>query len=421
VLAGTLNDVPLPDVLALLAQTSKTGSVHVVGDGRRGRIDLIGGKLGMAQPNIGRLGLVRRLVGMGALTAEQLAPGLEAAAASPDPDIQLVRSAYRAGTITAELVRAATEAHIVDAMFDLLRVEAGRFRFDPCKVAELGVQRTPQDVLDDVAARNQEWEAIRASVPAPGAIVHMLPTINQQEVVLQQSTWRLLSMVDGRRTVAELINLLGLGEYEVSQSLHRLVGEGLVAVVVGVGKRKSEEPDGVDHVLKLETELADRRADASGQLSGQLEWDTGGSVPAATKAKPKPKGGDAREEDVATADADESAEAADDPAGDGETKSSGTSEADDWADVKLPEGSEALDTDVEEPEVYTTQLGDPDADSDDDNDDDTPAPRRRTGAGSRKGTLAATTERRGRLLPEPEPGHDAEDLTRRLLEGVGKS
>ncbi|MDX1510908.1 MAG: DUF4388 domain-containing protein [Nitriliruptorales bacterium] len=467
-LAGTLNDVSLPEILSLLSHSEKTGSVHVVGDGLRGRIDLISGAIGMVQSQVGKLGLVRRLVAKGALTAEVVAPDLAAAAATPDPDIQLVRSAYRAGAVTAEQVKEVVWEHMIDAMYDLGRVEAGRFRFDPGRVADLGVQRPPEELLDDVAVRTEEWEQIRASIPAPGALVRMLPRIEQEAVEITPPTWRLLAAIDGRRTVADLVEVLGDGEFEVSSALHRLVGAGLVEVTVAI--KDDADPGAADTLLPLELELAELRSDPKSTLSGRLDWDTaatGPDAPAAeipssdqeattdTDLEPATEAATADHAQATTAESTATDEqdasvvevepVAMTDAADGapETRASaptGPVESDeseepavyvggdtsatgvvapanepieDWTgtSIEVDEGDELGD----EPEVFTTVVDDAD-------EDDARASRRRQRRSPpRKVSLAATSERHGRLLPEPEPGHDAADLTRRLLEGVGKS
>jgi len=437
VLAGTLNDVSLPDVLSLLSQAKKTGSVHVTGDGRRGRIDLIAGNIGMAQAHVGKLGLVRRLVAQGFLEAGKLGPGLSAAAATPDPDIQLIRSVYRSGAVTADQVKAVVEAHIIDAMFDLGRVEAGRFRFDPCRVADLGVQRRPEDVYADVAARAELWAKIRASIPAPGAVVRMLPHIEQDELTITRATWRVLATIDGQRTVADLVDLLGDGEFEVSHALHRLVEAGLIEVVVNIGDSESDRV-GVDHVLSLELELATLRSDPGSSLAGHLDWDT--SSPDPTFETPTTSTGVVETDvmgelpaEAQDADEDQDTTPAEVPPGEPAVADVDTGVEAEQANAEpgINDEPEVFDTgmeyaapgdDEDEPEVYTTIVDD--ADEDDEDDDESAsarAPARRRTKSTRKVSLATSSDGHGRLLPEPVPGHDAADLTRRLLEGVGKS
>jgi hypothetical protein len=180
-LEGSLQTVPLPEVLHLLADTSKSGELFVCGPGSGGRFW------------------------------------------------------FEAGQYTGFDVGRCD--HAVDALFELLRIERGDFVFDGAVPRPAGAHR-PDDaergdirpVLELAEARLFEWCEIVSVVPSLSHEVYLLPEAPRERVALDRGQWSMVVGVGEGRTVADLLADLALPEFDGCRMLKTLVDAGLTEV-----------------------------------------------------------------------------------------------------------------------------------------------------------------------------------------------
>ena len=177
-LQGSIETFALPDVLVLLSSTKKSGELRVVSGARDGRLYLRDGKL--------------------------------------------VHGVY-----------AGREVQMVDAVFELLRLESGTFAFD-------GDKNPPREdssdvvemVLADAQARLVEWKEIEKVVPHLDAVVSMASEAPSEEIMLTADHWRLLVGVAGGQPVSSLLDRFDGSEFEACRKVKELVDAGLATVDV---------------------------------------------------------------------------------------------------------------------------------------------------------------------------------------------
>ncbi len=181
-LQGTLDTFSLPDVLRLLATTSKTGRLRIEGDRGRGSVWLAEGGI-----------------------------------ADADADRVI------AGTPTDEVV------------FELLRFESGSFAFDGDDAATgAGEPEDVETVLRRANSLLSEWSELEAVVPSLEHEVSLATDLSADEVTIDADRWRSVVAVSSGRTVGELASALGMTELGVSRAVRDLVDLG-VADVEGPG------------------------------------------------------------------------------------------------------------------------------------------------------------------------------------------
>jgi hypothetical protein len=174
-LEGTLETIALPDVLALLSVTTKTGELRVEADGKTGSLWLDGGRV----------------------------------------------SGFDVGKNKTP----------VDAFFALLRLREGTFRFhtdgralNPVAPLEVG------PVLEEAESRLLEWPAIVAVVPSLGSELALEPAVDDA-VVLEPEQWRLVASVGSGKLVGDVLDECGLGEFDGCKAVKELVDLKLVQVL----------------------------------------------------------------------------------------------------------------------------------------------------------------------------------------------
>jgi hypothetical protein len=173
-LRGSLDTFALPDVLALLATTAKSGELHVSGSSGGGQVWVESGQ---------------------------------------------VTGAEAAGTTT-----------VVDVLVHLLRLDDGDFTFHADRSAP--EPTAPVEVaalLEQAAARLAEWREVEELLPSPSVLL-TLAAAAPGPVRLSREQWAAVAAVGDGRTVEELAEELGGDELGRWRLLANLVEAGLVEV-----------------------------------------------------------------------------------------------------------------------------------------------------------------------------------------------
>jgi len=177
-LQGTLDTFSLPDVLRLLATTSKTGRLRIEGD--RGQ-----GSVWLSQGNV----------------------------------------------VDADAERAVDGTPTDEVVFELLRFDSGTFAFDADATASGGgTPETVDDLLRRASSLLNEWSELEAVVPSLQHHVSLAGDLSADEVTINADRWRSVVAVASGRTVGELATELGLTELGVSRAVRDLVELGVADV-----------------------------------------------------------------------------------------------------------------------------------------------------------------------------------------------
>jgi hypothetical protein len=227
-LEGTLDAFSLPDIFQLLSYTKKTGTLHLRrGDDAHGVVHLRDGAVTGARADVRRQALGRRIVGAGVVDDQALAEAVSQVQA--DPSCGLARALVASGSLSEDFARALATEQASDAVFELLRWPDGEFAFvvDEADPDDLGATVAVEDVVAEGQRRLQTWA--EADMPLGDDVVSLAPA-PAADPQLTRDEWSLLSLVDGRRTVADLVILSGRGEYVVVSAISGLVDRGLLTL-----------------------------------------------------------------------------------------------------------------------------------------------------------------------------------------------
>jgi hypothetical protein len=173
-LEGTLETIALPDVLALLSVTTKTGELRVESSEGSGSVWLDAGRV----------------------------------------------AGYDVGS----------QKSPVDALFALLRLTDGSFKFNtgtpPLNTIE------PEEVaplLEQAEARLDEWPEIAAVVPSLSSRLRLQESV-EGDVSLTPDQWRLIASIGDGRSVGDVLTATDLAEFDGTKAMKELVDLHLVWV-----------------------------------------------------------------------------------------------------------------------------------------------------------------------------------------------
>lgn len=182
------------------------------------------------------------LVCAGAASGSRFADALRSAGAVPEAAFEesFRRSGGRdlpmldaiARIAPADSLRPVVRRQLVETVFDLYLGGDDLYQFAPGPPHELaGLFAAPvEEVLSEVTERLRRWAEIAQSIPSTDVVFrlvrHLPPGLEVAEVDVAQ--WSVLSAVDGRRSVAQVISAVGASAQTVCAALHDLHQRGLL-------------------------------------------------------------------------------------------------------------------------------------------------------------------------------------------------
>jgi tetratricopeptide (TPR) repeat protein len=225
---GSLKEASLPDVLQLLSMGQKTGCLSVAERNNFGYIYFDIGQIVYASIVNRRDRLGDILVKNGLITAEQLHTAIEA---------QGHRRDKRLGELLVEmaaLTRPALENYmriqIEEAVYYLFTWISGTFSFETDvrpDEQDFLVRISPESLLLEGARRVDEWSLIEKKIPSFDLIfVIERQRLSASGVSLTREQERLLTLIDGRRDVVQLVDDSGMLEFDVAKALYGLITAG---------------------------------------------------------------------------------------------------------------------------------------------------------------------------------------------------
>jgi hypothetical protein len=122
--------------------------------------------------------------------------------------------------------------HNLNLLFELLVPSQATFSFEPDLVHAVG-DHFAEDVAELVqqAKRRLEiWAEIGSSIPNTGAVFTLATQLpdGADERLVTADEWRYLSLLDGQRTVADVISDTQMSAFRVVSALYRMLLEGLI-------------------------------------------------------------------------------------------------------------------------------------------------------------------------------------------------
>jgi hypothetical protein len=169
---GSIQELPVPDIIQLVSVSGKTGMFMLVRGGERGFIYLRNGRI-----------------------------------------------------VHAELGPHSGE----EAVYALAIWSTGDFQFTPGKETEtVTIEKTNTSLLMEAARRLDEWKVLARKIPG----VDYVPALKAREpgepITLSAPEWNLVMCIDGRRTVEDLARAVNSNSFDTAKILYGLVTADLV-------------------------------------------------------------------------------------------------------------------------------------------------------------------------------------------------
>jgi hypothetical protein len=121
-----------------------------------------------------------------------------------------------------------------NVIYNVFNWKKGHFRFDTSATTNQStISNGCQNIIMEATRRLDEWTKLRAVIPSQLSVIgfEAEPGERSSNITLKSNEWRILSLVNGQRTVEEIINESGFSEFETTRILFGLVNSGLLKVL----------------------------------------------------------------------------------------------------------------------------------------------------------------------------------------------
>ena len=261
-LEGNLRAFQLPDILRFLAMGNLSGVLTLANAERQVGLMIREGRLvGSTSPDrMLRIGQI--LVCTAAIRRRDLEEVLECQHDRPSANL-LGEVLIQRALASPEQVRSALELQIREELWDLLSWGEGTFKFEhslPATAAQEMLALEIEPLLEEGSQRMEQWREIDGALSDRSVIFRVRADLAAfPEARLQPGPWRVLSLINGRRSLQALMHLSGLGKFETLSAVDNLLTTQLIEPVERATLPAAPE----DTLARAATDAGDQEPEAS--------------------------------------------------------------------------------------------------------------------------------------------------------------
>lgn len=229
-LKGNIETFYLSSILQLLCGDKKTGVLSIGEGDRRVNIYLKNGSIVYAAGTQKEVRLGYLLRSKGIISAEELQAALTLAKQRQE---RLGKILVEKGYISAETLKRFIHQQVREILYDLFLWQRGEFEYVDKDVAiedEFATDFNHMEIILEGSRRVDEWALLKKHIPHPDVVFKIGRSVEQgkDSINLNANEWRLLSLVDGRRTVQQIIADSGQEEFSVYRIMNSLISSGII-------------------------------------------------------------------------------------------------------------------------------------------------------------------------------------------------
>ena len=231
-LRGNLQDVSLPKILVWLNRKRQTGTLSVSTDVFTKRLYIINGEVIYASSNYQDDRLGEMLLKAGKINLQQYEHSVEV----------LKRTGKKQGAILVELGYIApkdlfwgVKYQVREIIYSLFQLEKGLYEFSQGELPEddiITLKMSLGELIYEGVKRINNWTRIQHEMPEMNAALKLSedPLTLFQEVKLDENDRKVLSLVDGKKSIKEIIDSAGIGSFDAMKTLYVLYSIGILEV-----------------------------------------------------------------------------------------------------------------------------------------------------------------------------------------------
>ena len=250
-LKGALTDVSLADISQLLGMGGKTGCLSLTHKENEGHVYFEGGNVIFASvknrpDRLGDLLVTHEVIDKAQLSAAMAKHQLTGT--------RLGEVLVELGSLTQETLEEYISVQIHEAVYMIFQWSEGTFEFEPDVMPDEGIFRVSISIdalLMEGARRVDEWSVVEKKITSMDLIFSLERNpLEDEGLDLTEDQRRIIPLIDGERSVTDLVEESGLAEFDTGKALYGLIQAGF-AVQVGRRVREDEAKGSVEEHLGI--------------------------------------------------------------------------------------------------------------------------------------------------------------------------
>jgi len=228
-LQGNLETFFLASVFQLLCNDKKTGVLQVGDEGNEVKVYFKEGTViyAISSQKEHRIGYFLKSKGM--LSERDLQKCLQVA---KQKKFQLGKVLVDEGYITIDDLKDVISLQVENILYGLFLLQKGNFDYKDAKLNLSGLILTELDAMElilEASRRVDEMSILQKQIPSDKLVFRMSERVqDEEEVKLNSNEWRILSLVNGKRSIREVIMGSGYDDLGAYKILYSLVSSGLI-------------------------------------------------------------------------------------------------------------------------------------------------------------------------------------------------
>lgn len=237
-LSGNLKTVSFPDILQLLSTGKKSGILEISTRTRQKEVAFRDGNIIYASSINNTEDLLgNMLLRRGRISKADLQRAIEL---HEKTGRQLGATLVDMKLFEKEEIAECLRLQVEEIVYNLFAWDHGDFIFhEGSEVKDLPFQvnLNTMNVVMEGTRRIDEWSEIQKALPPDDVLLAVVesPQINREEIRLSLDEYKMLNLIDGEKTLPELVKISPIGEFVSYRATYRLLKQGLVE---GRGKRE---------------------------------------------------------------------------------------------------------------------------------------------------------------------------------------
>ncbi|MGD9732304.1 MAG: DUF4388 domain-containing protein [Desulfamplus sp.] len=287
-LQGDFEGLFLTSILQLLCNDQKTGLLRVTSGDNECKVFFEEGTIVYASGSQkeSRLGYILRQDGI--ISAEQLQKCL---ALGREQKVSLGKILVDKGYVTMSTLKKYNTKQVEEILYSLLLWKKGKFEYKDVKLNLEGMvitQLNPMKLILEASRRIDELSVLNTVITSENLVFKITGNVQnkEDEIRLNANEWRILSLIDGSRTIRQIVAQSGYDEFAVYKIIFSLNSYGLIEKKEevqlsdsGAGKEEYSAVitvynDILQSVIKnIEHELGDRAASIFDEIKADISDD----------------------------------------------------------------------------------------------------------------------------------------------------
>ncbi len=251
-LEGNIEDFSVAEIIQVIGMGRKTGTLVIEGAREQVSIYFKDGKAVYANPVYQREQLGNILVKQGIVTRDDINEALayQRGLDGRGESVRIGSILVSMGVITLERLSKYVAEQIKETVYTIMAEKKGRFKFSPeldLSTDDIIIGLNIEGVILEGARRIDEWELIKDKLPDFDDVysINANPSEND-EIQLAIDEWKILSLVDGRRSINDIIEVARFSRFDICKIIYNFVQLKLVRKLADDTDRRPVETRRID-------------------------------------------------------------------------------------------------------------------------------------------------------------------------------